>query len=126
MEKTEKQSKKKVCTKCGKLKDKSEFGKHPGFKDGLTYWCKECKRKYARMRRRKNHSSVKKYLRYEERHRVVRGVRQKQCCNCSKWKVESMYYKRRRTKDGLCVRCKECANKATNKCRRQRRLAELD
>ena len=123
MKKTEKQAKMKRCTKCKNSKDEGEFGKHRGHKDGLTYWCKECLRKYGRLRYRKDGKSVKKYHRYEQNHRVVDGVRQKRCYRCRKWKAESMYYKRRRSKDALYVWCKECANKATNKSRKQRRLA---
>ena len=74
-------------------------------------------------RKRENRKSVKKYYRYKENHRVAGGVKQKRCYRCRRWKPEGLYYKRRRSKDGLYVWCKECANKATNNCRRQRRLA---
>jgi hypothetical protein len=47
-------------------------------------------------------------------------VRQKRCRRCKKWKPESDYYKKRKHKDGLAVWCKECADKATNDCRRRR------
>ncbi len=77
----------------------------------------------ARKQYRKDGKSVKKYYRYKENHRVVGGMKQKRCYRCRRWKPENLYYKRRRSKDGLYVWCKECANKATNNCRRQRRLA---
>jgi len=32
----------KKCTKCGKVKTLSEFGKHSITKDGFSYWCKAC------------------------------------------------------------------------------------
>ena len=32
----------KECSKCNELKFLTEFGKHKGNKDGLTYYCKEC------------------------------------------------------------------------------------
>jgi hypothetical protein len=32
----------KNCSKCSELKPVSEFGKHKGNKDGLTYYCKGC------------------------------------------------------------------------------------
>ena len=44
----------------------------------------------------------------------------KQCTKCKKRKDESEFYRRRRNKDGLAVWCKECADEATNKCRRRR------
>ena len=72
----------------------------------------------------KDGKSVKKYNRYGEIHRGVRGVTPKLCRRGRKWKAGSMYYKRRRSKDGLYVWCKECANKATNKSRRQRTAAK--
>ncbi|MHC4693650.1 MAG: hypothetical protein ACYS67_12985 [Planctomycetota bacterium] len=72
----------------------------------------------------KGGKTVKRYYRHEENHRVVKGVKQKRCYRCCRWKPESMYYRRRRSKDGLYVWCKECANKATNHCRRQRKLVQ--
>jgi hypothetical protein len=47
-------------------------------------------------------------------------VKQKRCARCKKWKAEGGFYKHLRHKDGLAVWCKECANKATNNCRRRR------
>jgi hypothetical protein len=63
---------------------------------------------------------MKKYFRYEERHRVVSGVPEKRCRRCRKWRPESLFYQKRKHKDGLAVWCKECADKATNACRRRR------
>jgi len=82
------------------------------------------KRSKASKRLGKDGKIVKRYYRYEENHRVVGGVKQKRCYRCGRWKPESMYYRRHRSKDGLYVWCKECANKATNECRRQRKLAQ--
>jgi len=66
---------------------------------------------------------MKKYLRYDERHRFVKGVKQKRCGKCRKWKVESDFYKKRRHKDGLAAWCKECSNKATNESRKKRMMS---
>lgn len=38
----------KRCTKCGLEKPESEFGKCSRAKDGLSWWCKECRRTYSR------------------------------------------------------------------------------
>jgi len=38
----------KVCTKCKQRKSLSEFGKSKNTKDGLTYRCLQCKRKYEK------------------------------------------------------------------------------
>ena len=110
----------KRCTKCKKRKDESEFGKERKSKDGLAHWCKKCSCERSRRQYRKIRGSVKKYLRYEERHQVIDGVKQKRCSKCKKWKAESDFYKTRQHKDGLAVSCKECANKATNKARKKR------
>ncbi len=110
----------KRCPKCKKRKDESKFGKSPKSKDGLAYWCRDCEAEYARKRYRENRGTVKKYIRYEERHRVVDVVREKRCSSCRKWKAESMFYKNQTCKDGLSESCKECANKATNKARKKR------
>jgi hypothetical protein len=64
-----------------------------------------------------------KLTKYELRHRVVGGVKQKRCNKCNKWKAESDFYKKRINKDGLAYLCKKCADTATNECRRQRSLA---
>jgi len=111
----------KLCSKCKKQKDESEFGKHRKSKDGLGCWCKECVRANARERYEiKKRDSVKKYNNYKDLHRVAGGVKQKQCGRCKKWKAENQYYKHSKHKDGLAVWCKECSNKATNKARKKR------
>ena len=110
----------KQCTKCKKLKSKSEFYKNRTCKDGLSLWCKKCSRKYSQERYRKGHKTVRSYHIYEESHRVVNNVKEKCCSGCKKWKAESMFYKHRTRKDGLADSCKECANKATNKARKKR------
>ena len=54
---------------------------------------------------------TRRYYKYEEKHRTVKGVKQKLCTKCKKWKGESQYYKGLRTKDGLESRCKDCVLK---------------
>jgi len=110
----------KQCSKCKKWKDESKFGKRPGTKSGVCSKCKDCVRAYIRERNKKEGKGLKQYYRYEERHRVVDGMKQKRCSKCKRWKAESEFYKKRQHKDGLAVWCKECANKATNKARKKR------
>lgn len=117
-------AKMKQCTKCKKWKDESEFGKDSKSKDGLRHWCKKCNSQYYRERCEREGREPKRYHRYEERHRVVGGVKEKRCSKCKKWKAESEFYKKRRHKDGLAVWCKECADKATNASRRKRMAAK--
>ncbi|HUU16262.1 MAG TPA: hypothetical protein VMW72_03855 [Sedimentisphaerales bacterium] len=113
----------KQCTKCKKLKSKSEFGKNRSHRDGLKVWCKKCERADMRERYKKEGKGLKTYYRYEECHRVVDGVKQKRCRRCKRWKAESDFYKQRRHKDGLAAWCKECANKATTKAHKKQRTA---
>ncbi len=115
--------KQKRCTKCKKWKDDSKFGKDRYHKDGLGYDCKDCVRDNMRERSKKEGKGLKQYYRYEECHRVVDRVKQKRCRRCKSWKTESEFYKNRSCKDGLQYRSKPCANKATNKAHKKRRLA---
>lgn len=110
----------KQCTKCKKWKDHSEFSIERTGKDGLRSWCKKCRCEYMHKYYRRNRRSVTKYRSYEESHRLVDGVKEKRCSSCKKWRPESEFYKQRHTKDGLTVRCKKCADKATNLCRKRR------
>jgi hypothetical protein len=43
----------KLCRKCKKQKPEGDFHKDRSCKDGLARWCKECKAKAARKRRKK-------------------------------------------------------------------------
>jgi predicted transcriptional regulator len=58
---------------------------------------------------------LKKRLRLEDRHRVVKGVKEKLCSKCGKWKDDSQFSKDRSSKDGLVVWCKECLSAARKK-----------
>ncbi len=110
----------KLCTKCKKLKSKSEFGKKLKHTDGLRYRCKDCARAYMREKYKKEGKGLKQYYRHEECHRVVDGMKQKRCRRCKSWKTESDFYKKHRNKDGLAVWCKECSEKAIKKARKKR------
>ena len=114
----------KRCTKCKKRRDESKFRKRPRCKDGLGYWCKDCEREYNRSRyRKKTGGRSRKYRSYDESHRVVDGVTEKQCSRCKRWKPGSEFYKQLYTKDKLTVCCKKCVDKATNLCRKRRTAA---
>ena len=110
----------KRCSKCKQIKDESEFSKNRSRQDGLRVWCKKCESEYAHKRYKKNRGPLKKYFRYEDRHRVVNGVEEKRCRRCKQWKPQSRFYRNRKHRDGLAVWCKECSDKATNKCRNLR------
>jgi hypothetical protein len=98
----------KRCTKCKRWKEVSEFNKDRARKDGLKVYCKGCNNSYALKRRRKNKKPIRDYLRYEDRHRVIRGFKEKLCSRCKKWKYYSEFHKNCRSKDGLSCGCKEC------------------
>ena len=99
----------KRCGKCKELKDESKFRKNRIRKDGLCVWCKKCLRNYARKRYLKNSKHFRSYLKYEESHRTIDGMKQKYCNKCKKWKDESKFGKNRGCKDGLSYACKDCS-----------------
>jgi len=112
--------KEKLCSRCKQWKYYSEFYKNSQSKDGLSLGCKECGRKrYERIRK-----TGRRNLRYEDRHRVVNGVKQKFCRTCKRWKDESEFYKDRSQKDGLVDRCKKCSYKAAKKYQKLRPAVE--
>jgi hypothetical protein len=110
----------KQCTKCKNMKSENKFCQRKRNKDGLSCWCKECESTYARERYDRMRNRQRRYLRFEDRHRVTGGVKQKICSRCKKWRPEAKFYKKLRHKDGLSVWCKECSDIATNACRRNR------
>ena len=112
MEKAEKQVGMKRCTKCGKLKDKSEFGKEKRIKNGLMSWCKQCEQQYQRVYYLRTRKVTRRNFKYEESHRVSGGVKQKRCRKCRRWKARSEFHRDSNNKDGIRVECKKCANKA--------------
>ena len=89
----------KKCSKCGKLKDRSDFPKDRTRKDGLHQRCKACKNAYSRQR-------------YKTKQGVPKGKveseNMKKCSGCGELKPRSDYSKDRTKKDGLYHLCKVC------------------
>ena len=110
--------KQKLCSRCRKWKDENGFYRQDGSRDGLSAHCKECSKTLARERYQPKRKRLGKYLRYEERHRTVNGVREKFCRKCRKWKKESDFYNSKSAKDGLDSRCKKCTYKPTGRPRK--------
>ena len=52
---------------------------------------------------------TRKYFRYEDTHRKVNGRKQTYCIKCHECKVEREFGKDRSSRDGLDMRCKDCA-----------------
>lgn len=105
----------KLCIRCKEWRNESEFHKSRRLRDGLSLRCKGCSYKPINKPRKPKKKSVRKTLRYEDRHRVFDGVKQKLCHKCKRWKDESEFYKNRSIKDGLNGRCRECSYRATSK-----------
>jgi len=51
---------------------------------------------------------TKRYYKYEETHRTVKGRKQKLCVKCETWKGKREFRKERARKDGLSRLCREC------------------
>ncbi len=98
----------KQCTKCKKWKDESEFHEERKSEDGLQRWCKECRRQYDRKYYGRHKKTTRRNYSYEESHRTVRGVKQKHCSKCKRWKAESKFAKHSTYGDGLRYWCKDC------------------
>jgi hypothetical protein len=107
--------KEKLCCSCKQWKYESHFHKNCWSNDGLSFQCKECERKDYEQ----TNKSVRRNLRFEDRHRVVDGVKEKFCRKCSKWKTENEFYRSRSTKDSLCNWCKKCSYKSAQKFRKK-------
>ncbi len=117
------ETKLKRCGRCKKWKARSKFSRSRSRKDGLNQRCKQCDRD-DRCKKFGKGGVFRKYFTYEERHRVVDGMKQKLCRGCETWKAESEFYKNQRNKDGLGEQCKKCVDKASNKSRKKRLAIE--
>jgi chromosome segregation ATPase len=62
---------------------------------------------------------------YEQRHRIVDGVRQKLCRKCKKWKPKSEFHKNSSSRDSLAGSCKVCKNNAAREYRGRRQAAQI-
>ncbi|TKJ33561.1 MAG: hypothetical protein CEE38_20600 [Planctomycetes bacterium B3_Pla] len=112
--------KQKLCSCCKQWKKGSLFHRNNSSKDRLCFHCKECDSKHARKRYERIRKAGRKNLRYEDRHRVVDGVKQKFCRKCKRWRSETGFYKDSWTKDGLNDRCKKCSYKPAHNTRKKR------
>jgi len=100
------------CRECNRWNNESEFYRKRSKKDGLDGRCKNCSSKASGKSYEWKRKGARKYLRYEDRHRIVNGVREKLCTKCRRWKKESDFYKSRSSKGGLRGRCRKCLCKA--------------
>ena len=108
-------TKQKLCCRCKLWKKESLFHRNRRSRDGLQWQCKECQSKRLERKRK----GARRYLRFEDRHRVVNGIKQKLCRKCNRWKSESAFYKSRSGRDGLDYKCKKCSYKAIGRSRKK-------
>ena len=103
----------KQCSKCKQIKIFDEFGSDKRMSNGLKSWCKECLRKDARNRARKN----------SNRHiDEIEIPTNKRCIKCEEVKEIEKFYRRS-------AYCKNCHNKYTVKRQKEfanRRLDEIE
>lgn len=89
----------KQCISCEKTLPAEEFWKNSSSADGLALYCKRCGK-------RKNKSSVYKYLEENKIHIDWTGTKFCPTCKTEKTKIE--FHKHLYHKDGLSSECKEC------------------
>ena len=63
---------------------------------------------------------------YKDSHRKIRGVKQKRCKKCRRWKEESEFHKDRARKDGLKIDCKGCVEAYERKSRNKNGKAVIE
>ena len=85
----------KVCTKCNEPKDLMFFTKNINNKDGLEYWCKDCRKEYNKSFLTREHVDQKS----------------KVCTSCKCLKAPSEFGKCTKCNDGLKSKCKDCRKK---------------
>ena len=116
--------KQKRCTMCKKWKEEREFHKDRARTDGLKIRCKDCERVYQHKLAGKDGINIGRRLKFEQRHRTLRGVKQKLCSCCERWKDESQYHRNTNSNDRLHTHCKKCCNEYARKRYEPRRKEE--
>lgn len=89
----------KRCPKCGVVKPYEKFGKDKSTKDGFTWQCRECRRKYKA----------------QEIYNSIRTETEKLCSTCGKFKPYTDFSEDRRRKDGRQASCRICARERVRK-----------
>lgn len=82
----------KKCTKCGLVKELTDFAKDKGQKSGLKCSCRECFRAYKQE--------------IANREKIIPA--EKKCCRCKVTKPASDFYKSSHQQSGLFSSCKAC------------------
>ncbi len=90
-----------LCSKCRKIKDVSEFYFVPSSSMAISSKCKECMRSYYR-------NKVKHCYKRVPDDTLV------QCVDCKKIRPAKMYYRDKYKKHGILNHCKYCHSKRVN------------
>jgi hypothetical protein len=127
------------CTKCGKMKPFSEFGKTKYIKSGVTSRCRECINEY----KISYYTTNKEKLCQQQRERysmdkvlsnppiekpkistVDTTEKYKQCNNCNILKNVSSFHNYKLSPDGLTHKCKSCCQERGGDVRRFKKITE--
>ena len=109
---------KKKCPKCEEEYDATLkcFNSNKSNKDGLTCWCKKCRREYYK----------KDYKKLSDRKDSdIIYPKKKRCSHCGKIKFAREFNRNKGKKDGLDFWCKDCSKQANAKWR-QKHKKELN
>ena len=87
----------KKCVRCGKIKDEREFCKKTSTPDGLCVYCRDCKREYMRVWRKKRRQHVTittggRVIKGKKRKRPVDGRCETCSRECDKEKKQLAYH----------------------------------
>lgn len=91
----------KTCSKCGKSKVADSFSPAKNMKDGLSSWCKECRKNLEAERRAAKGITPKK--------RPFVGEGEKQCLDCMAIKPIDQFSPTERGRLGRSAYCKKCS-----------------
>lgn len=91
----------KRCPRCGHIQPRSAFDKHKNRADGLSSWCKKCKRAYYRER-----NPIKK---------PIPSPGMKYCSKCGRELPLNSFHRTKQQKLGRTSRCKECVGEYAKK-----------
>lgn len=102
----------KICIKCKKEKDVSEFGKDRHKSDGLNIYCKICANKQKQLSRQRN------LLVQNKNFEKLQG--KKECTVCHRILSVTMFNKSALSKDTLDNKCKDCQKNYDDSRKQQR------
>src|SRR5882762_2714339 len=94
----------KKCTRCGLAKDRDELGRNTKTSDGMSVYCKACKREIGKEGYRRKRAAAG----FEVRPREVLPPRIKHCSRCRELKLVADFHRQSTQSGGYATYCKEC------------------